>query len=274
VARGEVVALLGPNGAGKTTTIEILEGLRHRDAGQVVVLGCDPADGDPRWRSRIGGVMQATTAMLELSVEELLRAQAWCYPSPLPLSAGIAAFELDELRDRRAKILSGGQRRRLDVALAVTGDPELLFLDEPTTGLDPEVRRRMWELIRQLVERGTTVMLTTHYLEEAEALADRVIVLRDGRVVAEGSPDALAAGERRAIVRFRRNRLPDALPRLADAHVVEHDDRVSIETNEPTLVVGALAAWAAASGSRELAELTVSRPSLEDVYLRLIGESP
>jgi ABC-2 type transport system ATP-binding protein len=274
VRRGEVVALLGPNGAGKTTTIEILEGLRRRDSGRVLVLGSDPSRGDARWRSRIGGVMQAMTAVLELTVEELLRAQAHCYPSPLPVPAVVAAFELEELRDRRVKVLSGGQRRRLDVALAVAGDPEVLFLDEPTTGLDPEVRRRMWDLVRLLVQRGTTIVLTTHYLEEAEMLADRVVILRHGKVVAEGAPEELAArASGRAIVRFRRTGGPAGpLPALAGAGVREEGDRVVIDTDEPTAVVGRLSAWAAANGRAELAELTVSRPNLEDVYISLIGE--
>ena len=269
VRPGEVVALLGPNGAGKTTTVEILTGLRRRDEGTVTVLGTDPQDGDSRWRARLGAVLQGTTPVLELTVHELLDAQAACYPSPHPVEVVMTDFELDGLGNRRVKVLSGGERRRLDVALAVVGGPELLFLDEPTTGLDPEVRRRMWEIVRRLVERGTTIVLTTHYLAEAETLADRVIVLREGRIVAEGRPDELAAATgHKVTVRFRRPDPDRPLPALPGTEVVERDGCVVIETDEPTAVVAALAAWAGG----ELAELVVARPDLEDVYLRLIGE--
>jgi ABC-2 type transport system ATP-binding protein len=255
IFHGEVVALLGPNGAGKTTTVEILEGYRHRDGGTVTVLGEDPqhSGGNRRWRARIGIVLQLT-GELELTVAEIVGQYAGFYPRPRDPAGVIELVGLRGLEGRRAQQLSGGQRRRLDVALGIVGRPELLFLDEPTTGFDPEARRQFWDLIKQLAADGTTILLTTHYLAEAEALADRVAVLAGGRVAATGTPDSL--GDRAGA------------PALVcwDAP----DGRQAVTTATPTKVVAELAA---AAGGGEVPGLTVTRPSLEDVYLELIGAS-
>ena len=191
VNRGEVFALLGPNGAGKTTTVEILEGYRHRDGGEVTVLGADPAGADAHWRARVGIVLQGTGEFDELRVEEVVRLFAGYYPSPDDPLSVIDRVGLTEKRRAPTHTLSGGQKRRLDVALGVIGRPELLFLDEPTTGFDPEARREFWELIRQLADGGTTILLTTHYLQEAEELADRVGVINGGRLIACAAPGEL-----------------------------------------------------------------------------------
>jgi ABC-2 type transport system ATP-binding protein len=258
VHRGEIVAVLGPNGAGKTTTVEILEGFRSRDAGEVRVLGADPADAGRGWRARIGIVLQSASDQAELTVHELVHHYARYYPAPRDPDAVIAAVGLTDKARTRTRRLSGGQRRRLDVALGIVGSPELLFLDEPTTGFDPEARRSFWDLVAGLRDAGTTVLLTTHYLDEAEHLADRVAVVRDGRVVAEGTPADLGGrGARRARVRWT-----EAGP---DGTAVHRE----IATDTPTAVVGELAARA---GGAEVAGLQVLRPSLEDVYLTLIGE--
>lgn len=247
---GEVFALLGPNGAGKTTAVEILEGFRHRDGGTVAVLGEDPAKAGRRWRSRIGIVLQATSEP-ELTVAETVGEFASYYPNPRDPREVIELVGLAGQADRRAHQLSGGQRRRLDVGLAIVGNPRLLFLDEPTTGFDPEARRQFWDLIGQLAAGGTTVMLTTHYLQEAEALADRVAVLAGGKLQAMGTPDEL------------RNRAG------LDAHVSwdAPDGRRTEQTAEPTRLVGQLAA----EFGGEVPGLLVTRPSLEDIYLELIG---
>lgn len=247
---GEVFALLGPNGAGKTTAVEILEGFRHRDGGTVAVLGEDPAKAGRRWRSRIGIVLQATSEP-ELTVAETVGEFASYYPNPRDPREVIELVGLAGQADRRAHQLSGGQRRRLDVGLAIVGNPRLLFLDEPTTGFDPEARRQFWELIGQLAAGGTTVMLTTHYLQEAEALADRVAVLAGGKLQAMGTPDEL------------RNRAG------LDAHVSwdAPDGRRTEQTAEPTRLVGQLAV----EFGGEVPGLLVTRPSLEDIYLELIG---
>jgi ABC-2 type transport system ATP-binding protein len=253
VARGEVFALLGPNGAGKTTTVEILEGYRRRDGGTATVLGEDPAEADRnrRWRARVGIVLQQTTEP-ELTVAEMLGQFASYYPRPRGTGEVIELVGLAGLERRRAHQLSGGQQRRLDVALGIVGRPEVLFLDEPTTGFDPEARRQFWDLIRRLAEDGTTILLTTHYLEEAEALAHRVAVLAAGQLVALGEPATL--GGRGA----------------SDAQVSwdTPDGRRTVSTTEPTRVVAELA-----KKFGDLAGLTVTRPSLEDVYLELIGAS-
>lgn len=247
---GEVFALLGPNGAGKTTAVEILEGFRHRDGGTVAVLGEDPAKAGRRWRSRIGIVLQATSEP-ELTVAETVGEFASYYPNPRDPREVIELVGLAGQADRRAHQLSGGQRRRLDVGLAIVGNPRLLFLDEPTTGFDPEARRQFWDLIGQLAAGGTTVMLTTHYLQEAEALADRVAVLAGGKLQAMGTPDEL------------RNRAG------LDAHVSwdAPDGRRTEQTAEPTRLVGQLAV----EFGGEVPGLLVTRPSLEDIYLELIG---
>jgi ABC-2 type transport system ATP-binding protein len=252
VTQGEIFALLGPNGAGKTTTIEILEGHRARDSGDVDVLGQDPGRAGDEFRARIGIVGQSQSGGFdELSVEEVVRHFAHYYPNPRDPSALIELVGLHEKRSARVRQLSGGQRRRLDVALGVIGNPELLFLDEPTTGFDPEARRKFWVLVRDLAEAGTTVLLTTHYLQEAEALADRLAVIVGGRIAATGTPATL--GDRSS----------------ASATVAwqEGDGVGSLQTDEPTQVVTDL-------GVRfggEVPGLTVSRPTLEDVYLQLIG---
>ena len=274
VGAGEVFALLGPNGAGKTTTVEILEGYRGRDAGEVRVLGEDPASGSAGWRGRIGIVPQSTGVFEELTVAEVVRHFARFFPDPLHPDDVIDLVGLGEQRGRRCGKLSGGQKRRLDVALGVVGNPELIFLDEPTTGLDPVGRRQAWGLVRQLTALGKTVLLTTHYLDEAEALADRVGVIAGGRLVEVGTPRELGGRARaRAEVSFKaEGRLAGRpLPELPDTTVETAGGIVALRTARPTLVVGALRGWAERAGVDELHELTVSRPTLEDVYLRMIA---
>jgi ABC-2 type transport system ATP-binding protein len=254
IFRGEIVALLGPNGAGKTTTVEILEGYRYRDSGTVTVLGEDPANSgrNRQWRARIGIVPQGG-GDLELTVAELVGEFASYYPSRRDPAQVMELAGLDGLQGRRADQLSGGQRRRLDVALGIVGRPELLFLDEPTTGFDPEARRLFWDLIRGLAADGTTILLTTHYLPEAEALADRVLVLAAGRVAGAGAPASLGG-------------------RAASKAAVGWDGpggRQTVTTAAPARVVTELAA----EFGGEVPGLTVTRPTLEDVYLELIGAS-
>ncbi|KAA9150563.1 ABC transporter ATP-binding protein [Amycolatopsis acidicola] len=251
IEQGEVFSLLGPNGAGKTTTVEILEGHRKRTAGEASVLGEDPGTAGRAWRARIGIVLQTANDAAQLNVGETVRHFARYYPDPRDPDDVLEKVGLAEKARTRVRALSGGQRRRLDVALGIIGKPELLFLDEPTTGFDPEARRRFWTLIKSLAAEGTTILLTTHYLDEAEALADRVAVLAAGRIVAEGTPSSLG----------RRSR-DDAVVRWRDENGF-HEER----TQFPTKLVTEL------SHGRELADLTVSRLSLEDVYLRLIGET-
>jgi ABC-2 type transport system ATP-binding protein len=253
VSTGEIFAVLGPNGAGKTTTIEILEGFRHRDSGEVLVLGEDPQHADRQWRTRIGIVLQSANDQAELTVSELVNHFARYYPGGRDADELIEAVGLTEKATTRTRQLSGGQRRRLDVALGIVGRPELLFLDEPTTGFDPEARRSFWDLIEGLRDDGTTILLTTHYMDEAERLADRCAVVRDGRVVALDAPAALGdRAARQAVVRW----LADGVPREQ-------------LTATPTSVVQSLAAQFAPA---EIPGLQVLRPSLEDVYLSLVGE--
>jgi ABC-2 type transport system ATP-binding protein len=253
IEHGEVFALLGPNGAGKTTTVEILEGYRRRDAGDVTVLGDDPARGDLSWRARIGIVLQNSAENAELTVEEMVHHFAGYYPAPRDADEVIAAVGLDEKRRARTRALSGGQHRRLDVALGIIGSPELLFLDEPTTGFDPQARRSFWDLVRGLRGDGTTILLTTHYLDEAQALADRVGIINDGRLLALDTPDRLGG----RMAHRARVRWTDA----AGSH-----EEI---TDSPTRAVTELAA----RYGGEIPELQVIRPSLEDVYLGLIGEA-
>ena len=248
---GEVFGLLGPNGAGKTTTIEILEGYRERDAGEVEVLGADPATTDLDWRGRIGVVLQSSAMYENLTVAEHLAQFAGYYEYPRPVDEVIGPIGLDEKRDTRARRLSGGQRRRLDLGLALIGDPELIFLDEPTTGFDPGARRRAWDTIRSLRELGKTILLTTHYLDEVEQLADRVAVLREGRIVASGTVLELVGSAPATEIRYRRN-----------------GEVVVLETDEPTRVLHELTEAAIQRGE-ELEGLEVRRPSLEEVYLSL-----
>jgi len=256
VERGEVFGLLGPNGAGKTTTVEILEGYRKRDAGEVEVLGTDPAAARGDWRERIGVVLQSSAMYETLSVAEMLKLFAGYYRESRPVDEVIALVGLQEKRDERVRRLSGGQRRRLDLALALIGDPELIFLDEPTTGFDPRARRQAWETIRGLRGLGKTILLTTHYLDEAEQLADRVAVLAHGQIVASGTPAELTGAVRATEIRYR-----------------ENGREVVLETDEPTRALHELTARALAANT-ELEGLEVRRPSLEEVYLSLTEERP
>jgi len=273
VERGEVFALLGPNGAGKTTTIEILEGFRTRSSGRVETLGVDPADKKTqRWlRSRIGVVLQELAVEPFYSVRQVLTRNAGYYPSPRPVGEVISLVGLEEKADARIKTLSGGQQRRLDVGLGIVGNPELLFLDEPTTGLDPSGRRDSWELIRRLASEGTTVLLTTHYMDEVEALADRVAVLSNARIVASGTPSSLGGRDTGvATIRFG---LPSGIT-LGDLPVPvdsSHEGRVEIRTEDELKVLHALSGWALERGVR-LPGLSVARVTLEDVYLALTRE--
>ncbi len=266
VAQGEVVAVLGPNGAGKTTTVEILEGFRSRDAGEVEVLGLDPATSGRTIRDRIGIVLQESGIEEELTVTEAVRHQALAYAAPRPGDEIIDLVGLTEKAASRIKSLSGGQRRRLDLALALVGNPQLLFLDEPTTGFDPAARRHSWSVIKGLAAGGTTILLTTHYLEEAQELADRVVVIARGRVVAEGTPkDIGGRSQRPARITFRVR--PEEASRLgldADGGLV------SISTRTPTKELAQLTGNAVAAGI-ELTDLEVARPTLEDTYLELVG---
>jgi ABC-2 type transport system ATP-binding protein len=252
IRRGEIFALLGPNGAGKTTTVEICEGYRTRDAGEVRVLGEDPAHGARRWKAQLGIVLQSGAGNSQLTCREMLQAQASYYPAPRDPDEVLELVGLAAKAGSRAKSLSGGQRRRLDVALGIIGGPTLLFLDEPTTGFDPEARRQFWSLIRSLRELGTTMLLTTHYLDEAEALADRVGVIAHGRLMEVAVPSSLGGRESApAVVSWS-----------------EGGVRRTADTATPTAFLRELAARFPC----EVPDLTVARPTLEDVYLRMIGE--
>jgi len=273
VQRGEIFAFLGPNGAGKTTTVEILEGFRTRDAGEVRVLGVDPQHGDRAWRSRLGIVLQEGQAQPELTVRETLTLWAAYYPSPRPIEETIVLAGLEEKADDRVGRLSGGQRRRLDVGLALIGDPDLVFLDEPTTGFDPVARHAAWKVISGLRDLGKTVFLTTHYLDEAQELADRVAIIKAGAIVVEGPPSELGVGSSETEIRFvaPAGVALDELPLTEPAEVV--DGRVALHTQTPTSTLAALCGWAAGRGL-ELERLEVTRPSLEDVYLELVETEP
>ncbi len=258
VRRGEVFGLLGPNGAGKTTTVEILEGYRSRSAGEVSVLGMDPGDRSRALRSRVGIVLQSTGLYRHIKVREALAHFASMYPHPRSVDEVISVCGLEGKEDALARTLSGGQLRRLDLALALVGDPELIFLDEPTTGFDPAARRNAWETIRSLKRLEKTVLLTTHYLDEAQALADRVAIIKDGKILVEGAPRELgqSGGEPRYRVVYRNG----------DGGYVEH------ETEDPTTLLHELTGIALSRGER-LDGLTVSRPTLEDIYLELTAGS-
>jgi ABC-2 type transport system ATP-binding protein len=251
IPEGEVFGLLGPNGAGKTTTIEILEGYRPRDAGEVDVLGFDPGRAGPSFRERIGVVLQQSQLWPTITVAETHRMFAGYYDRPRDVDEVIKLVGLEEKRDARVKTLSGGQKRRLDLGVALVGDPDLVFLDEPTTGFDPAARRAAWDMIRALRSLGKTILLTTHYLDEAEQLADRVAVLREGQIIREGTPAELTGATNETEVRYRQ-----------DGH------EVVIHTTEPTRLLQELTAAALAEG-REVEGLQVRRPTLEDVYLSL-----
>jgi ABC-2 type transport system ATP-binding protein len=271
VARGEVFALLGPNGAGKTTTLEILEGYRRRDAGDVSVLGFDPADGGRPMRERIGIVLQETAVDPYLTVREVLTRNAGYYPRPRRVADVIDLVGMAEKADARVNTLSGGQQRRLDVGLGIIGSPELLFLDEPTTGFDPSARRGAWELVRNLTGAGATIVLTTHYMDEAQALAHRVAVIAGGRILAEGPPNALG-GRNRATTSIR-FQLPVGVS-VADLPVsgTLAGDTVTLEVDgdDSTEILHRLTGWSLTTG-HALGGLIVDRPSLEDIYLRLVG---
>jgi ABC-2 type transport system ATP-binding protein len=254
IEQGEVFGLLGPNGAGKTTTVEILEGYRDRDGGEVTVLGHDPQRPGPEFRQRIGVVLQQSDLWPNLTVREVHHAFAGYYERPRNVGEVIELVGLAEKADARVKTLSGGQKRRLDLGVALVGDPDLVFLDEPTTGFDPAARRAAWEMIRSLRSLGKTVLLTTHYLDEAEQLADRVAVLREGRIVRIGTPRELTTSELEVEIRYRRD-----------------GEEVLVRTHEPTRVLNELTAEALARGE-ELERLEVRRPTLEEVYLALVQE--
>ena len=274
VTAGEIFAFLGPNGAGKTTTVEILEGFRPRDGGDVKVLGEDPANAGRSWRSRIGVVLQLLQLQPLLTVRESLELYAGYYPSPRSVTETIDLVGLAEQRDQRAGKLSGGQQRRLDVALALVGDPELLFLDEPTTGFDPAARRAAWDVIASLRDLGKTVFLTTHYLDEASTLADRVAIIKDGRIVAEGRPSELGAdraSETRISFELPPPLTPADLPPFLRSRVVAHGDHLELVTAQAVADLAALTGWAVERGA-DLPGLQVTRPTLEDVYLDLTRE--
>src|SRR6516164_2106410 len=254
IAAGEVFGLLGPNGAGKTTTIEILEGYRDRDDGDVEVLGEDPANAPKEWRERVGVVLQSSSLYPNLTVRESLEVFGGYYATHRDAAEIIEIVGLTEKAGARCRTLSGGQKRRLDLGLALVGNPELVFLDEPTTGFDPGARRAAWETIRNLRSLGTTILLTTHYLDEAEQLSDRVAVLREGRIVRVGAPSELTGEAAETEIRYRRN----------GTMIVE-------QTSEPTRRLYELTAEAVERGE-ELADLEVRRPTLEDVYLELTAE--
>lgn len=269
VAIGEVFALLGPNGAGKTTILEILEGFRRRTTGEVNVLGVDPSAGGRGLRERVGIVLQDTAVEPYLTVREVLERNAAYYPTPRPVDEVISLVGLVDKREARIKTLSGGQQRRLDVGLGIIGNPDLVFLDEPTTGFDPSARRGAWDLVRNLTGGGTTIVLTTHYMDEAQTLANRIAVLASGRIVAHGTPASIGGRDTAAArIRFR---LP--LGQSPPMPVTSYQDgAVLLETDDEVRLLHELTGWALDTGVR-LEGLAVERPTLEDVYLKLTGTS-
>ena len=276
VQAGQVFAFLGPNGAGKTTTVEILEGFRSRDGGDVEVLGSDPARAGAAWRSRLGVVLQSSQVPGLLTAREALELFAGYYPAPRPVDETLALVGLTEQAEQRGARLSGGQQRRLDVALALIGDPELLFLDEPTTGFDPAARREAWDVIASLRDLGKTILLTTHYMDEAQRLADHVAIIDGGRIVGQGTPADLG-GEARArtaiVFGLPQGVGPGELPGLSEAPATGAGGRLELHTERPVQDLALLCGWAVEHGV-ELQGLEVARPSLEDVYLELTaGES-
>jgi ABC-2 type transport system ATP-binding protein len=275
VAHGEIFAFLGPNGAGKTTTTEILEGYRAPDAGEVEVLGEDPRGAGGDWRQQIGIVLQSNKLDPYLTVRESLELYAGYYRSPRPVDEVVELIGLAGKADARTNSLSGGQQRRLDVGMALVGDPQLLFLDEPTTGFDPSARRRAWKVIADMRALGKTIFLTTHYMDEAQRLADRVAVIARGEIVAQGTPDDLGDRENApATVRFLlpAGTAPSDIPAVAAGAAADSDGGVSFRTDSPVEALHALTGWALERGV-ELGALEVRRPSLEDVYLELTGEA-
>jgi ABC-2 type transport system ATP-binding protein len=275
VGTGEIFAFLGPNGAGKTTTVEILEGYRTRTAGDVSVLGIDPQHADRAWRNRVGFVLQESRLVPELTPREAIEEYAGYYSSPRDIDETVDLVGLGEKANARTSTLSGGQQRRLDVALALIGDPELLFLDEPTTGFDPSARRQAWDVIGGLRDLGKTVFLTTHYMDEAQALADQVAIIAAGRIVAAGSPEEVGGNrESRTRISFRlppgvrSSELPDPVRQLARLDA----SAVSMSADDPVSILRELTVWATERGVG-LPDLQVRRPSLEDVYLELTQQS-
>lgn len=272
VDTGEVFALLGPNGAGKSTTVEILEGHRAKTSGDVSVLGYDPTDRSRDFRERIGIVLQETAVEEQLSVTEAIEIYGAMYPKRRPTHELIDLVGLTDKREARVKTLSGGQRRRLELALGIVGDPDLIFMDEPTTGFDPSARRQAWSIVENLTSLGKTVLLTTHYMDEAQYLADRVAVIAEGVIVAEGTPESLGGrGDAATVITFQGNDADLSGFPVDDARVSENG-RVTVSTDAPTAAIHRISGWALERGI-ELVDLSVSRPSLEDVYLELTGEN-
>ena len=269
VEEGEVFALLGPNGAGKTTTVEILEGYRTRTAGEATVLGQDPAGRHPAMRRQVGIVLQSTGVDPYLTVAETVELYRGYYPNPRPADEVIDLVGLSEKRDERVRRLSGGQQRRLDVAIALAGDPQLLFLDEPTTGFDPSARRNAWEIVKNLTALGKTVFLTTHFMDEAQVLANRAAVIAKGEIVAEGPPSTLGGRDTaQTVIRFR---VPDGAAGLPPLGAVPSGDgTLELRTDDPTRALHELTGWAIDAGV-VIDALEVTRPTLEDVYLALTG---
>ena len=271
VPEGGVFAFLGPNGAGKTTTVEICEGFRSRTAGRVSVLGFDPAEGNREMKARIGIVLQTTGVDIYLTVAETIELYRRLYARPRPVDEIVELVGLREKRDTRVGKLSGGQQRRLDVAVALAGDPELLFLDEPTTGFDPAARRGAWQIIRNLKELGKTIFLTTHYMDEAQNLADEVAIIARGEIVAQGPPGSLGGRDTAATrLRFRIPAEAGELPAPLRGQATVADGMVELTTDDPTGTLHELTGWALQRGIR-LDALEVSRPTLEDVYLEITG---
>ena len=268
VSTGEVFALLGPNGAGKTTTIEILEGYLQRSAGDVHVLGHDPARKETAFRERIGIVLQSTGVQPYLNVEETIDLFRGYYPHPMPLEDVLQATGLVPQRKTRVKKLSGGQQRRLDVAIGLSGDPDLLFLDEPTTGFDPSARRDAWGMIRNLQDLGKTVVLTTHYMDEAQNLADCVAIMVKGKIVVEGTPDELLSHAGGTTIRYKLSEKAPPMPPNLEAGTLQPDGHYLLVTDSPTQALHRLTSWATAEGV-DLQELSVTRPSLEDLFIQL-----
>jgi len=271
VEAGEVFALLGPNGAGKSTAVEILEGFRSKTSGSVSVLGSDPAKAERSYRERIGIVLQETAVEDQLTVSEAIDLYGSLYPNRRRTAELIELVGLEEKTSSRIKALSGGQRRRLELALGIVGDPELIFLDEPTTGFDPSARRQAWTIVENLASLGKTVLLTTHYMDEAQYLADRVAVIAKGKIVAEGTPDTLGGRETAStLIAFQSNEQSiDGLP--SDDVSLSENGRVTVRSTNPTSDLYRITGWAIDYGI-DLAGLSVSRPSLEDIYLELTGE--
>jgi ABC-2 type transport system ATP-binding protein len=273
VPDGQLVAVLGPNGAGKTTTLEMLEGFLAPTSGTARVLGVDPHRGDRRWRSRIGLVLQSTSLDAELTVRDTLTVFAGLYPNPRRVGEVLELVDLTDDAEARVGVLSGGQRRRVDVAIGIIGRPEVLFLDEPTTGLDPEARRRAWTAVENLTETGTTVVLTTHYIDEADHLANRLILLAGGKVIADTTPDGLRARGGPATVRYHlpENARSGELPASLSAHTGPDGRELVVRADDPAEPLRDLLAWADRH-HLDLAGLEVGPPSLEDAYLAAIGQ--